>query len=90
MKSVHIFYHNIGKNGYGCEAASSVINYAFTNLNFSGLFAGRNPNNIASKKLLEKLGFSYVRDEYYQPTGLYHPSYLLTKEECVNWNLDHQ
>lgn len=42
------------------------------------LFAGRNPQNTASKKKLNKLGFHYIGDEFYEPTGLYHPSYELT------------
>jgi len=29
---------------------------------------------------LKKLGFAYSHDEYYAPTGLKHPSYLLNKE----------
>ena len=40
------------------------------------LFAGHNPKNSASKKLLTKIGFKFIRDEYYAPTGLMHPSYL--------------
>lgn len=63
--------------GYAKEAASAVIDYAFTILKAEKLFAGHNPNNIASKKLLYKLGFTYIGDEYYEPTGLYHPSYEL-------------
>lgn len=63
--------------GYAKEAASAVIDYAFTVLKAEKLFAGHNPNNIASKKLLYKLGFTYIGDEYYEPTGLYHPSYEL-------------
>jgi len=63
--------------GYAKEAALAVINYAFAELGAEKLFAGHNPNNIASRKLLLKLGFIYVRDEFYPPTGLMHPSYEL-------------
>ena len=45
------------------------------------LFAGHNPCNKASRKLLTGLGFVYLRDEFYAPTGLYHPSYELKKTE---------
>ena len=54
------------------------IDYAFTVLKAEGLFAGHNPQNIASQKILSKLGFHYIDDEFYEPTGLYHPSYELT------------
>jgi RimJ/RimL family protein N-acetyltransferase len=43
----------------------------------SALFAGHHPANRSSRDLLLKLGFRYTHDEYYAPTGLQHPSYLL-------------
>ena len=70
----HIRSKHWGK-GYAFEAASAVIRYAFDSLKARNLFAGHNPNNAASKKLLGKLGFQYSHDEFYTPTGLYHPSY---------------
>lgn len=63
--------------GYAFEAAQAVIGYAFGTLGAKGLFAGHNPANEASGKLLKKLGFQYTHDEFYPPTGLNHPSYLL-------------
>lgn len=39
------------------------------------LIAGHHPENKASANLLSKLGFKYIGDKYYEPTGLYHPSY---------------
>ena len=63
--------------GYAIEAAQAVINYAFSVLKIEGLFAGHNPNNTASSKVLHRLGFQYICDEFYEPTGLYHPSYEL-------------
>lgn len=68
------------RQGYAVEAANTVIDYAFNVLNAAGLFAGHNPNNTASKKVLEKLGFSFIGNEFYEPTGLYHPSYELMRD----------
>ena len=65
------------RKGYAFEAANAVINYAFAELNTSSLFAGHNPLNKASRHLLLKLGFRYTHDEFYEPTGLMHPSYEL-------------
>ena len=65
---------NIGGGGM---QRSLLIEYAFCVLNAKKLFAGHNPDNSKSRKLLEKLGFTYIGDEYYEPTGLYHPSYEL-------------
>jgi RimJ/RimL family protein N-acetyltransferase len=67
--------------GYASEAARAVIRYAFTKLSAEALFAGHNPNNAASSKVLKKLGFQYLGDEFYAPTGLYHPSYKLPAPE---------
>lgn len=76
---IHLLPQFWGK-GYAMEAASAAINYAFSVLNADALFAGHNPHNIASAKVLHKLGFSYIGDEFYEPTGLYHPSYKLKKK----------
>lgn len=65
--------------GLGLEAATAIIQYAFDKLSATKLFAAHSPDNINSKKILEKLGFQYVGDEFYKPTELYHPSYLLNK-----------
>jgi Acetyltransferases, including N-acetylases of ribosomal proteins len=61
--------------GLALEGARAVIEYAFEKLNAVNLFAGHNPNNQNSRKILERLGFHYISDEYYAPTGLYHPTY---------------
>ena len=67
------------RQGYAVEAANAVINYAFEVLKAETLFAGHNPKNVASKSVLAKLGFAYIGDEFYGPTGLYHPSYELRR-----------
>ncbi len=67
--------------GYAAEAAEAAIRYAFHTLGAKSLFAGHNPNNAASRRLLLKLGFAYVADEYYAPTGLNHPSYRMIQPE---------
>ena len=65
------------RQGYAAECARAVIDYAFSKLEAKKLFAGHNPNNAASAKVLGKLGFAYIGDEFYAPTGLNHPSYEL-------------
>lgn len=64
-------------NGFATEAARQTIRHAFDDLGVLALFAGHNPKNEASAKLLAKLGFDKTHDELYPPTGLMHPSYLL-------------
>lgn len=72
---IHLLPQYWGK-GIGSEALNTVIEYAFKKLKVENLFAGHNPKNSASKKLLIKAGFKFIREEYYEPTGLMHPSYL--------------
>jgi RimJ/RimL family protein N-acetyltransferase len=69
------------RQGYAYEAAQAAMQYAFTKLKASSLFAGHNPKNNSSRHLLKKLGFQYTHDEYYPPTGLNHPSYKINAEE---------
>ncbi len=71
----HLKSEQWGK-GYALEAAGAVIAYAFDHLGAFNVFAGHHPGNSSSQRLLAKLGFHHVRDEYYAPTGLCHPSYL--------------
>ena len=63
--------------GLALEAAHAVVDHAFDTLSATSLFAGHHPDNAASARLLKKLGFRYDHDEFYPPTGLNHPSYVL-------------
>jgi [ribosomal protein S5]-alanine N-acetyltransferase len=67
--------------GLAVEAGHAVINYGFASLGANALFAGHHPANAASRRVLEKLGFTFTHEELYPPTGLMHPSYLLTRAE---------
>lgn len=72
------------RSGYGSEAAECVIGYAFKTLKVKKLFAGHHPQNANSKKILLRLGFQYIGDRYYPPTGLHHPCYELTRNQFEN------
>ena len=65
--------------GFGEEAAQTVIDYAFTVLRASSLFAVHNIANTHSKPLLLKLGFHYSHEEYSVSTGQHDPSYTLIR-----------
>ena len=56
-------FYLIGKNywnrGYATEALQGLIDYCFNNLRLNKLTAVVKPENISSRKVLEKLGFSY-------------------------------
>jgi [ribosomal protein S5]-alanine N-acetyltransferase len=63
--------------GLAIESANAVIAYAFDSLNVRQLFAGHHPENLASRKVLEKLRFQFTHEELYPPTGKMHRCYLL-------------
>lgn len=65
--------------GFAREATNAVIDFAFAELQATALFAGHHPENTASKRLLEKLGFGFTHFEFNPPTGLDHPSYRLER-----------
>lgn len=66
--------------GLATEAAEAAIRFGFECLGARGLFAGHHPDNASSRRALERLGFQLTGEELYPPTGLLHPSYLLTAE----------
>ena len=80
---IHLKENCWGK-GYAKEACLTVIEYAFETLKIESLFAGHNPKNKASSKLIRDLGFTYTHDEFYAPTGLNHPSYIMTSNDYYN------
>jgi [ribosomal protein S5]-alanine N-acetyltransferase len=69
--------HPFWGRGLAEEAARTVITFAFAQLGAKALFAGHHPANSASRNLILKLGFRHTHEEFYPPTGLHHPSYLL-------------
>jgi ribosomal-protein-alanine N-acetyltransferase len=65
--------------GLAEEAGRAIVAYSFEGLAVKGLFAGHHPENAASRRVLEKLGFTFTHEEFYPPTGNKHPSYLLMR-----------
>ena len=74
----HLRTHYWGM-GLASEAGQAVVDYGFQRLSANALFAGHHPENLASKRVLEKLGFRFTHEEIYPPTGQMHRSYLLTR-----------
>jgi ribosomal-protein-alanine N-acetyltransferase len=63
--------------GLAAEAARAVVAHAFDTLRVVALFAGHHPDNHASRRTLEAIGFAPTTPELYPPTGLVHPGYEL-------------
>ena len=61
------------RNGYATEATKAILNFGFGNVNFNKLQVCHKENNIASKGLIQKCGFTYegtLRD-YFCMNGVY-------------------
>jgi ribosomal-protein-alanine N-acetyltransferase len=67
--------------GFAVESARAVIAHAYESLGTEALFAGHHPENFASQKVLEKLGFRFTHEELYAPTGEMHRCYLLNRPQ---------
>jgi len=65
--------------GLAPEAARAVIESAFVTMGVKGLSAGHHPENLASKKVIEKLGFRYSHEEFFATLGMEIPYYLLKR-----------
>jgi len=70
--------------GLAGEAARGVVRYAFDSLGVKALFAGHHPDNVASRRILEKLGFRFTHHDIYPPTGLRHPCYSLLAPDSAD------
>jgi RimJ/RimL family protein N-acetyltransferase len=60
--------------GLATEAAHAAVKHAFEVLGARAIFASHHPENSASRRVLEKLGFRQTRLEHE------HPSYLLSRD----------
>lgn len=65
--------------GFGEEAATAVVHFAFDELKVNGLAAGHHPANIHSKALLDKLGFKFSHPEIWGPLQMQHLFYRLLR-----------
>jgi RimJ/RimL family protein N-acetyltransferase len=63
--------------GLAEEAGRGIVSFAFDQLGVKTLTAAHHPQNAASRRVLEKLGFRGTGEKLYHPTGLMHPEYVL-------------
>jgi ribosomal-protein-alanine N-acetyltransferase len=80
----HIVKRCWGK-GFATEAARGALDYGWQKLLVSKIYAGHHPDNHASRRVLEKLGFTFIADVFYEPTGRMHPSYVCTRTETAGF-----
>ncbi|WP_175438432.1 GNAT family N-acetyltransferase [Fusibacter sp. 3D3] len=61
---------NIGGNGYAIEAAKAVLEFGLTELNLDEIVAAVNYENVASDKVLIRIGMHYVGDIEWPDQGI--------------------
>jgi ribosomal-protein-alanine N-acetyltransferase len=66
----YIFNPLYHRKGYATEAAAAVVSYGFRELKAHRVMARCSPNNPASWKLLERIGFA--REAYFRQYGFLH------------------
>lgn len=66
----YIFNPKFQRRGYGSEASAALTDYAFTNYHAHRIMARCSPENVASWKLLEKIGFT--REGFFKKYGFIH------------------
>jgi ribosomal-protein-alanine N-acetyltransferase len=72
--------------GYATEAARAALKCGFGTLNLNRIIALAKPENVASRRVIEKIGMRYVRNaEYWGITCAY---YKISKPEYANMLAD--
>jgi [ribosomal protein S5]-alanine N-acetyltransferase len=66
----YVFNPRYQRMGYGSEAVSGLVVHAFSQMHAHRVMARCNPQNIASWKLLEKVGF--VREGCFKKNAFFH------------------
>ncbi len=56
-------------NGYATETVSAVLNEIFTNLDIDTIFACTHPDNKASIRVLQKIGFRFLNTKLSKASG---------------------
>lgn len=68
--------------GIATETALVSLNYGFQTLNLDEIYAGAHIDNIASNKVIQKVGFNFI--ETFEYDGLPHYWYKISKNQQKN------
>lgn len=79
----YCMHRNYWKKGYMTKVVKALIPFAFDYLKLDAIKVQHHPDNIGSKKVILKCGFTYIDDVYNQSLNMTLPTYMLTKEDLV-------
>jgi RimJ/RimL family protein N-acetyltransferase len=69
--------------GYATEGATAAVHYAFHDAGLDRLVSIYDPSNVASVRVMEKLGFTFERQTVHPVRGEVLRVYQLTRQEWV-------
>lgn len=52
-------------NGYATEMCQALINYGFNQIGLDEIVAVAMPENIASRRVMEKIGMKFIKEDFY-------------------------
>lgn len=71
-------------NGFATESASASIRYGFEDLGLKRIIGRALPGNLASMRVLEKCGMSFLGEE--EIDGFLHKTYQISNPAIQSWN----
>ena len=79
VEIIFAFLRNFWSKGFATEAAKACLRFWFEEMNRDQLFAATSPENLASLRVLEKIGMSYVEKSNHYRMDLV--TYLISRNK---------
>jgi ribosomal-protein-alanine N-acetyltransferase len=79
----YVLHKDYWNRGYMSRVLKEVIGFGIDYLGLVKVEIRHLPGNDASKKVIEKNGFRFIGNTYYEPTKGWIPTYELTKKEYL-------
>ena len=77
LELIYHFKKNQWGRGYATESCNAILDYIKAHFSNTKVIASVNKENTASRRVLEKLGFKYIGDKWYDDSNEYEPFFEL-------------
>lgn len=75
----YVLNRNYWGKGYMTKVCKAVIQFGFEYLHLQRILIRHHPDNIGSKRVIEKCGFTFTKMHFFEPYGIDIPSYEMKK-----------
>jgi ribosomal-protein-alanine N-acetyltransferase len=75
----YVLHRDYWGKGYMTKVCKAVIDFGFDYLHLTRIVIRHHPDNIGSKRVIEKCGFTYTGQYFFKPYGIDIPSYEMKK-----------